>query len=169
MERKVVTTIGWKFSGVDSIHHTYLAVYGLMIRQVVSEKTGELYFWVQEVDDGQNMPNERSMETVRGMVRNLRKQVESGTFLSLEKSQAISEDPFKLTFEIPDGVHFIDHAVTLSNLIFQIFDLKIMSHNLDQVRITNEVFVRESSGAEFVEETKLLQQQLNRALERIRR
>jgi hypothetical protein len=168
VERKVVTTIRWKFSGVDGMQHAYLAVYGLVIKRV-SEKTGELYFWVNEVDDGDNMPNERSMETVRGMVHNLKKQVENGTFLSLEKSQALSTDPYQLAFEIPNGVNFIDHAVTLSSLIFQVFNLNIMDHHFNEVRITNEVLIQESPGAEFVGETKLLQQQLNRALERIRR
>lgn len=168
MERKVVTTIRWKFSGGGGMEHAYLVVSGLTITHL-SEKTGELYFWAHEYDDGRNVPNERSMETVRDMVQNLEKQVQNGTFLSLEKSQAINNDPFKLVFELPNGVHFIDHAVYLSFLIFQIFDLRIRGHHFYQVSIKNSILVRESPDTEFVDETILLRQQLNRALEPMRR
>ena len=148
-ERKVVTTvITWRFDGADGMHNEYLAVHGLVIKQV-SEKTGELYFWVREVDDGQNIPHERSMETIRGMVRDLEKQVKNGTFLSLEKSPVIDNDPFKLAFKIPDGTSFIDHAVTLSFLVFQIFNLQIKGHNFDQVRITRKAYIPESPHLQF--------------------
>lgn len=168
MERKFVPTVRWKFSEGGGIEHAYLVVSGLTITQL-SKKTGELYFWVHEYDDGQNVPNERSMEIVRGMVQNLKKQVENGTFLSLEKSQAVSTDPFRLVFEIPNEVHFIDHAVTLSSLIFKIFDLNIRSYHFENVRIKNEVLIREFPEAEFIDENMYLQRKLNRALERIRR
>jgi len=161
MERKVLTTIRWNsFDGADGMQHPYLGVYALTITQT-SEKTGKLYLGMYECDDGQNIPNEHSMETVRNMVKNLKKQVENGTFLSLEKNWAISDDPFWLVFELPNGVNFIEHAVALSFLIFQIFDFKIRIYDFDQVSIQNTVFVRESPDEKFVEETIFLKRQLN--------
>jgi len=131
-------TIYFKFGGADGSLHPYLVVKGLRIEQL-NEKSGQILFFAETYDDGQNIPNARSQEAIRGIEKSFIPYVKNRTLDSFERRHVYNL--YEMDFTLKPGTNFIDRAVELGVLVIRLFGISVSWANPPIISIRRQDLV----------------------------